>query len=123
MLGRVSDRPEVALWVQRVVDDLDDTIKTVRGTIYALRERDRSDGRGGLRSKLLAETDRAAAVLGFAPALRMTGLLDTDVPADHAEHLLAGVARNAVELAGVARNAVERRPARTRHRRRDHCRD
>jgi signal transduction histidine kinase len=89
VLGRVSDRPEVAERVQRVVDDLDDTIKTVRGTIYALRERDRSDGRGGLRSKLLAETDRAAAVLGFAPALRMTGLLDTDVPADDAEHLLA----------------------------------
>ncbi|WP_260848457.1 GAF domain-containing protein [Streptomyces sp. SLBN-118] len=70
VLGRVSDRPELAERVQRVVDDLDDTIKTVRGTIYALRERDRSDGRGGLRSKLLSETDQAAAVLGFAPALR-----------------------------------------------------
>ncbi|MFJ7290488.1 sensor histidine kinase [Streptomyces collinus] len=102
VLGRVSDRPEVAERVQRVVDDLDDTIKTVRGTIYALRERDRSDGRGGLRSKLLAETDRAAAVLGFAPALRMTGLLDTDVPADHAEHLLAVLRET---LSNAARHA------------------
>ena len=42
VVGRISDRPEVAERVQRVVDDLDDTIKTVRGTIYALHERDRA---------------------------------------------------------------------------------
>jgi signal transduction histidine kinase len=102
VLGRISDRPEAAERVQRVVDDLDDTIKTVRGTIYALRERDRSDGRGGLRAKLLAETDQAAAVLGFTPALRMTGLLDTDVPAGHAEHLLAVLRET---LSNAARHA------------------
>ncbi|MDX3512593.1 GAF domain-containing sensor histidine kinase [Streptomyces caniscabiei] len=102
VLGRISDRPQVAERVQRVVDDLDDTIKTVRGTIYALRERDRADSRGGLRGRLLAETDQAAAVLGFTPALRMTGLLDTVVPADHAEHLLA-VLREA--LSNAARHA------------------
>ncbi|MFH8798827.1 GAF domain-containing protein [Streptomyces sp. NPDC017936] len=102
VLNRVSDRPEVAERVQRVVDDLDDTIKTVRGTIYALHERDRTGTRGGLRAQLLAETDRAAGVLGFAPALRMTGLLDTAVPAEHAEHLLA-VLREA--LSNAARHA------------------
>ncbi|RZB15803.1 GAF domain-containing protein [Streptomyces sp. F001] len=102
VLGRIADRPQVAERVQRVVDDLDDTIKTVRGTIYALRERDRADGRGGLRGKLLAETDQAAAVLGFTPALRMTGLLDTDVPAGHAEHLLAVVRET---LSNAARHA------------------
>ncbi|MFF8480421.1 sensor histidine kinase [Streptomyces antibioticus] len=102
VLGRVSDRPQVAERVQRVVEDLDDTIKTIRGTIYALHERDRTDGRGGLRSKVLAETDRAAAVLGFTPALRMTGLLDTAVPPGHAEHLLA-VLREA--LSNAARHA------------------
>ncbi|MDX3716288.1 GAF domain-containing protein [Streptomyces europaeiscabiei] len=89
VLGRVSDRPQVAERVQRVVDDLDDTIKTVRSTIYALREGDRPGPRSGLRAKLLTETDQAAGLLGFTPALRMTGLLDTDVPAEHAEHLLA----------------------------------
>jgi signal transduction histidine kinase len=102
VLGRISDRPEVAERVQRVVDDLDDTIKTVRGTIYALHERDRSDGRGGLRAKLLAETDQAADVLGFTPALRMTGLLDTAVPADHADHLLAVLRET---LSNAARHA------------------
>lgn len=102
VLGRVSDRPEVAERVQRVVDDLDDTIKTVRGTIYALRERNRSDGRGGLRAKLLAETDQAAGVLGFSPALRMTGLLDTDVPSDCAGHLVAVLRET---LSNAARHA------------------
>ncbi|KAF3468904.1 GAF domain-containing protein [Streptomyces sp. Tu 3180] len=102
VLGRIADRPQVAERVQRVVDDLDDTIKTVRGTIYALRERDRADAQGGLRGKLLAETDRAAAVLGFTPALRMTGLLDTDVPSGHAEHLLAVLRET---LSNAARHA------------------
>ncbi|MFE7764137.1 GAF domain-containing protein [Streptomyces sp. NPDC057438] len=102
VLGRISDRPEVAERVQRVVDDLDDTIKTVRGTIYALHERDRSDGRGGLRARLVAETDQAAEVLGFTPALRMTGLLDTAVPAGHADHLLAVLRET---LSNAARHA------------------
>lgn len=102
VIGRVSDRPEVAERVQRVVDDLDDTIKTVRGTIYALQERDRADGRGGLRSKLLAETDQAAETLGFTPALRMTGLLDTDVPAEHGDHVLAVLRET---LSNTARHA------------------
>ncbi|CAL9342431.1 Oxygen sensor histidine kinase response regulator DevS_DosS [Streptomyces sp. enrichment culture] len=102
VLGRIADRPEVAERVQRVVDDLDDTIKTVRGTIYALRERDRSGARGGLRAQLLAETDQAAGVLGFTPALRMTGLLDTGVPAEHAGHLLAVLRET---LSNAARHA------------------
>ncbi|MFJ3306681.1 GAF domain-containing protein [Streptomyces sp. NPDC086549] len=102
VVGRLSDRPQVAERVQRVVDDLDDTIKTVRGTIYALRERDRADGRGGLRANLLAETDQAAAMLGFTPALRMTGLLDTGVPVGHAEHLLAVLRET---LSNTARHA------------------
>ncbi len=102
VLGRLTDRPELAGRVQRVVDDLDDTIKTVRTTIYALRERDRADGRSGLRATLLSETDQAAETLGFSPALRMTGLLDTDVPAGHADQLPA-VLREA--LSNAARHA------------------
>ncbi|MFC4463939.1 GAF domain-containing protein [Streptomyces xiangluensis] len=102
VLGRVADRPQVAERVQRVVDDLDDTIKTVRGTIYALREGDRPGPRSGLRAKLLAETDQAAGLLGFTPALRMTGLLDTDVPTEHAEHLVAVLRET---LSNAARHA------------------
>ncbi|MGA4837616.1 GAF domain-containing protein [Streptomyces sp. G45] len=101
VLHRVTDRPEVADRVRRVVDDLDDTIKVVRSTIYALHERDRSDT-AGLRARLVTEVGQAAETLGFTPSLRMSGLLDTDVPAPHREHLLA-VLREA--LSNAARHA------------------
>ncbi|MEV4257681.1 GAF domain-containing protein, partial [Spirillospora sp. NPDC049652] len=101
-LGRVADRPQVGERIQRVVDDLDDTIKVVRSTIYGLRESDRSSGGGGLRGKLVTATGRAAEVLGFTPALRMTGLLDTGVPAGHAECLLAVLGE---ALSNAARHA------------------
>ncbi|WP_307841534.1 sensor histidine kinase [Streptomyces endocoffeicus] len=100
-LGRLADRPQVGARVQRVVDDLDDTIKVIRSTIYSLGEQERSRSEG-LRARLVAAMERAAEALGFAPALRMTGLLDTNVPAGHAEHMLA-VAGEA--LSNAARHA------------------
>ncbi|MEU6091386.1 GAF domain-containing protein [Streptomyces sp. NPDC047085] len=101
-LGRVSDRPQVSERIQRVVDDLDDTIKIIRSTIYALREHDRSRRGSGLRAQLVAATERAAESLGFAPALRMTGLLDTAVSAEQAEQLLAVLGE---ALSNAARHA------------------
>ncbi|WNM36594.1 GAF domain-containing sensor histidine kinase [Streptomyces sp. Li-HN-5-11] len=100
-LGRLSDRPQVGERVQRVVDDLDDTIKVIRSTIYSLREQERARSEG-LRARLVAAMERASETLGFAPALRMTGLLDTNVPADHAEHLLAVLGE---ALSNAARHA------------------
>ncbi len=100
-LGRLADRPEVSARIHSVVNDLDETIKVIRSTIYALREQGRPET-GGLRSDLLGEADRAAESLGFTPALRMTGLLDTLVPRHIADHLLA-VLREA--LSNAARHA------------------
>ncbi|MEU4086306.1 sensor histidine kinase [Streptomyces aureus] len=102
VLNRLSDRPDVAERVQRVVDDLDDTIKVVRSTIYALRESDRSEAGAGLRARLVTEVARAAETLGFAPSLRMSGLLDTDVSDEQREHVVA-VLREA--LSNTARHA------------------
>ncbi|MCX3062769.1 GAF domain-containing sensor histidine kinase [Streptomyces beihaiensis] len=101
VLHQVADRPQAAERVRRVVADLDDTIKVVRSTIYALRESDQAEA-AGLRSRLVAQVGRATESLGFAPALRMSGLLDTAVPAEHADHLLA-VLREA--LSNAARHA------------------
>ncbi|WP_225850342.1 GAF domain-containing sensor histidine kinase [Streptomyces sp. HPF1205] len=100
-LGRIADRPEAAERVERVVDDLDETIKIIRSTIYALgRRANRQDT--GLRAGLLAEADKGSEALGFTPTLRMSGLLDTLVPAGVAEHVLA-VVREA--LSNAARHA------------------
>ena len=83
-----ADRPQAAERIERVVDDLDETIKIIRSTIYALGRRDTGEDTG-LRTRLVAETGRASAILGFSPALRMTGLLDTLVADDIADQLLA----------------------------------
>ncbi|WP_225829790.1 GAF domain-containing sensor histidine kinase [Streptomyces sp. NK08204] len=101
-LGRVTDRPQVGERIQRVMNDLDDTIKIIRSTIYGLRERDQPRHGSGLRAQLVAATDRATESLGFAPALRMTGLLDTAVSAGQAEHLLAVLGE---ALSNAARHA------------------
>jgi signal transduction histidine kinase len=101
-LGRVADLPQVGERVQRVVDDLDDTIKVIRSTIYSLRESDRARHGNSLRTRLVTATDQAAEALGFTPALRMTGLLDTVVPVDHADHLLAVLGE---ALSNTARHA------------------
>ena len=101
-LGRVSDRPQVSERIQRVVNDLDDTIKIIRSTIYGLREHDRTRRGSGLRAQLVAATERAVEPLGFAPALRMTGLLDTAVSAEQAEQLLAVLGE---ALSNAARHA------------------
>ncbi|MDJ0465545.1 GAF domain-containing protein [Streptomyces sp. H27-C3] len=100
-LGQVADRPRVSERIARVVDDLDDTIKVIRSTIYALQQQGRPEDTG-LRSRLVAESGLAAEGLGFAPALRTTGLLDTLVSHTMADHLLA-VLREA--LANAARHA------------------
>ncbi|MGW5497350.1 sensor histidine kinase [Streptomyces olivaceoviridis] len=101
-LGRVSDRPQVSERIQRVVNDLDDTIKIIRSTIYGLRENDQTRRGSGLRAQLVTATERATESLGFTPALRMTGLLDTAVSAEQAEQLLAVLGE---ALSNAARHA------------------
>ncbi|WP_370595183.1 GAF domain-containing sensor histidine kinase [Streptomyces demainii] len=87
-LGRLTGQPQTSTRVHQVVDDLDDTIKVIRSTIYSLREQERTQSHS-LRTRLVAAMERATQTLGFTPALRMTGLLDTTVPTPHTEHLLA----------------------------------
>ncbi|MFI6875526.1 GAF domain-containing protein [Streptomyces sp. NPDC050400] len=88
VLNRLADHPDIARRVRRVVQDLDDTIKVVRSTVYALRETDRTEA-AGLRARLVAQVGRVTESLGFTPSLRMSGLLDTAVPDEHADHLVA----------------------------------
>ncbi|MDN3059481.1 sensor histidine kinase [Streptomyces sp. SRF1] len=100
-LGRLTGQPQTSTRVHQVVDDLDDTIKVIRSTIYSLREQERTRSQS-LRTRLVAAMERATQTLGFTPALRMTGLLDTTVPAPHTEHLLATVGE---ALTNTARHA------------------
>ena len=87
--------------VTSAVDALDETIKEIRSAIFSLHARPGAD-EIGLRARILAVADELTEALGFAPALRMGGRLDEEVPADAAEHLLSAL-REA--LSNAARHA------------------
>jgi signal transduction histidine kinase len=86
--------------VSSAVDALDETIKEIRSAIFSLHSRPAGQD-AGLRPQILSVVDEASDVLGFAPALRMSGHLD-QVPADAGQHLV-GALREA--LSNAARHA------------------
>jgi signal transduction histidine kinase len=97
-LRMLADRPAFVEGIDRAVDDIDLTVKDIRGTIFELQSRDAASLRGDVR-KLVKEY---AEALGFAPAVRTTGPVDTAVPANVQVELLA-VVREA--LSNIAKHA------------------
>lgn len=83
--ARDAVKPMVAQRLERVVDDLDETIKDVRRTIYQLHA---TPGTGGLRSELDEVLEHAEDALGFAPSLRTEGPLSA-VPDEVGADLIA----------------------------------
>ncbi len=63
-------RPEVAERVTRAVDAMDETIKEIRGAIFALQARDAED-RWDPRAGIVALAEEMTGMLGFAPSLRL----------------------------------------------------
>ncbi|MFE1953129.1 GAF domain-containing protein [Streptomyces sp. NPDC059524] len=102
---RFVEHPEAVHRLSRAIDDLDATIKIIRATIFGLREHERAGVAPKLRSRVVKAVETAAAALGYAPALRMEGLLDTDVPAQTAEEVVAVIGE---ALTNVARHAQSR---------------
>lgn len=104
---RFVEHTEARERLLRAVDDLDETTRIIRSTIFGLRRRE-GTGKNGLRSRIVKAVEDAVAPLGFTPALRMQGLIDTDVPADVAdavEAVLSEALTNVARHAGAA--AVE----------------
>ncbi|MFF0203739.1 GAF domain-containing protein [Streptomyces sp. NPDC005017] len=99
--GRFIEHPEASERVVRAVDDLDETIKIIRSTIFGLRSREGSGG-AGLRARVVRVAGEKAQVLGFPPSVRMEGLLDTEVPREIADHVVAVLSE---ALTNVARHA------------------
>ncbi len=99
--GRFIEHPEAAERVLRAVDDLDETIKIIRSTIFGLRARVGVAG-SGLRTRVVRVVGEAGPVLGFAPSVRMEGLVETDVPLDVADHIVAVLSE---ALTNIARHA------------------
>lgn len=104
---RAIDNPAAAERVQLAVDELDETIRQIRSTIFALESR-RIPGRS-LREEILALTREAAAGLGFEPRVRFEGLIDHLVGDAVGVQLLAVLREslsNVVRHAGASRVIV-----------------
>jgi len=104
---RTIDNPAAAVRLQAAVDDLDETIRQIRSTIFALQS-PRLAGRG-LRAEIVALGTEAAAVLGFKPTVSVDQLLDGRVSATTGIQLLAVLREalsNVVRHAGAAAVAV-----------------
>jgi signal transduction histidine kinase len=93
--------PELAERVNAAVDALDETIREIRSSIFALQARDETK-RPGLRARVLQVADEMERVLGFPPTLQLDGRLDDGVPEDVGEQLLTAL-REA--LSNVARHS------------------
>ncbi|MGP3952130.1 sensor histidine kinase [Streptomyces sp. 7N604] len=101
---RIIQHPEASERVLRAVGDLDETIKIIRSTIFGLRSRETGSGQN-LRARAVRTVGEAVSVLGFAPSLRMEGLLDTQVPREIADHAVAVLSE---ALTNAARHAHAR---------------
>jgi signal transduction histidine kinase len=99
---KITEKPAVRDRVNKAVSELDDTIKVIRSTIFALSEHATMGEQQGLRAKVLQVCQDSTEALGFSPAVRFTGPVDFEVSEQATEQALA-VAREA--LSNVARHA------------------
>jgi len=87
--------------ISRAIDDLDSTIRQIRVVIFDMASAPRA-GVPGLRRQLMGVAREASRVLGFEPAVRFDGPVDTVVGEEMASGALATV-REA--LSNVTRHA------------------
>jgi signal transduction histidine kinase len=85
---RMVQQPEASSRVQHAIDELDQTIRQIRSTIFGLQS-SHAGGDPGLRARIVDLVQGARGHLGFMPGLVMAGQLDTLVSPPVAEHLLA----------------------------------
>ncbi|MBT2233732.1 GAF domain-containing sensor histidine kinase [Nonomuraea sp. NEAU-A123] len=98
---RLVEKPEASARIRHAIDELDETIRQIRSTIFALQG-SRAGLGPSLRAQIVELVEASRGHLGFTPGLLMEGQLDNRVPEPIAENLLA-VLREA--LSNVARHA------------------
>lgn len=102
---RRSAVPEVRTGVGRAVDELDVTIQEIRTAIFALQQ-EPAEAPAGLRTRVLREINMAAVPLGFKPAHRFLGPVDSLVGELTGKNLIAALREalsNAFRHAGASR--------------------
>jgi signal transduction histidine kinase len=97
-VARIAARPDVAARVVQAVDDLDETIREIRNTIFALQQ----PSRRGLRVDIFTIASEATGTLGTEPRVHLEGPVDSVVPDTIADALLVTLNE---ALSNVARHA------------------
>ena len=97
---RAVSPPAAAERIEEAVANLDETIRQIRSTIFALQAPRTAEG--GLRAEVLALATESSSSLGFEPHVRLEGPLDAAVGSSLGHELLS-VAREA--LSNVVRHA------------------
>ncbi len=83
----MTAKPEVATRIQQAVDDLDATIRDIRGVIFALQAHER--GEQSLRVQVLGLATDMKAAMGFEPRVHFDGPVDAAIDEVLARDLLA----------------------------------
>ncbi|MGV9656011.1 sensor histidine kinase [Streptomyces koyangensis] len=102
---RRTDAPAVRERLGKAVDELDVTIQEIRTAIFALQQGP-ADAPTGLRTRVLREINLAAVPLGFTPAHRFLGPVDTLVGETTGKNLVAALREalsNAFRHSGAGR--------------------
>jgi len=96
--SRLTDRAEIVTRIDAAVDDLDDTVKHIRSTIFELGQR---HAPGGVRRGLARVVDEQVSALGFRPTVTFEGPVES-LPDSIVSELLAALREG---LSNVARHA------------------
>jgi two-component system, NarL family, sensor histidine kinase DevS len=89
IVTRISDT-EARARVTRVVTELDDTMREIRTSIFDLHTAG-EEGSTSLRRRMLDLVAETSANIPRSPAVRISGAVDSRVPAQIAEHALAAL--------------------------------
>jgi signal transduction histidine kinase len=98
--ARAAEKPEVSARIEAAVDDLDETVREVRASIFELAPP--AMAADGLRRQLVTVGDELLEALGATPTFRFDGAVDSAVPDELVPHVVAVVREG---LANVARHA------------------
>ena len=102
-MAGAAEAAGIADRMKQAVSDLDATIRQVRSTIYELGAATMDQG---LRAEILVLVRDLSPVVGFHVQVRFEGPVDSAVPDDVAEHLLATI-REALTNVGRHAEATE----------------
>jgi signal transduction histidine kinase len=83
----ITAKPEVAARIQQAVDELDATIRDIRGVIFALQAHE--SGEGSLRVQVLRLMTEMATALSFEPRVHFDGPVEAAADEELSADLLA----------------------------------